>query len=76
MRELMMQPICVHALRRMRLGVSGVLRGPAAERHLSVGALIEGPNPRARKGWAEYRNQHRLDIEGKVASRVPGSCAH
>jgi hypothetical protein len=28
------------------------------------------------KAWAEYRKQNRLDIEGKVSSRAPGSCAH
>jgi hypothetical protein len=28
------------------------------------------------KAWAEYRKQHRLDIEGKISSRVPGSCPH
>ena len=28
------------------------------------------------KAWAEYRTQNPLDIEGKVSSRVPGSCPH
>jgi len=28
------------------------------------------------KAWAEHRKQHRLDIEGKVSSRVTGSCPH
>ena len=60
--------------------------GPAAEPHVSVRALILAvarfgiaSNDQTRvleKRWAEYRKQHRLDIEGKVPSRVPGSCPH
>jgi hypothetical protein len=60
--------------------------GPAAEPHVSVRALIlavarfgiaSKDQPRVlEKRWAEYRKQHRLDIEGKVPSRVPGSCPH
>lgn len=60
--------------------------GPAAEPHVSVRALILAlarfgiaSRDQARaleKAWAEYRTRHRLDIEGKVRSRAPGSCAH
>jgi len=60
--------------------------GPAAEPHVSVRALIlalarfgiaSTDNSRAlEKAWAEYRKQHRLDIEGKVPSRAPERCPH
>ena len=60
--------------------------GPAAEPHVSVRALIlavarfgiasKGQTRALEKAWAEYRKQHRLDIAGKVSSRVPGSCPH
>ena len=60
--------------------------GRAAEPHVSVRALIlalgrfeiaSTHQTRAlEKAWAEYRKQHRLDIEGKVPSRVPGTCPH
>lgn len=60
--------------------------GPAAEPHVSVRALIlavarfgiasKDQTRALEKAWAEYRKQHRLDIEGKVPSRVPGSCPH
>jgi hypothetical protein len=60
--------------------------GPAAEPHVSVRALIlavarfgiasKDQTRVLEKRWAEYRKQHRLDIEGKVPSRVPGSCPH
>jgi len=60
--------------------------GSAAEPHVSVRALILAlarfgiaSKDQARaleKAWAEYRKQHRPDIEGKVPSRAPGSCAH
>jgi hypothetical protein len=60
--------------------------GPAAEPHVSVRALIlavarfgiasRDQTRRLEKAWAEYRKQHRLDIEGKAPSQVPGSCPH
>ncbi|HKF06867.1 MAG TPA: hypothetical protein VKB49_31400 [Candidatus Sulfotelmatobacter sp.] len=60
--------------------------GPAAEPHVSVRALIlavarfgiasKDQTRRLEKVWAEYRKQNRLDIEGKVPSRVPGHCPH
>ena len=60
--------------------------GPAAEPHVSVRALIlavarfgiasKDQTRRLEKVWAEYRKQNRLDIEGKVPSRVPGCCRH
>ena len=60
--------------------------GPAAEPHVSVRALIlavarfgiasKDQTRVLEKRWAEYRKQHRLDIEGKAPSRVPGSCPH
>ena len=60
--------------------------GRAAEPHVSVRALILAlsrfgiaSKDQARaleKVWAEYRKQPRLDIEGKVPSRVPGTCPH
>jgi hypothetical protein len=62
------------------------MTGPAAEPHVSVRALILAlarfeiaSKDQARvleKAWAEYRKQHRLDIEGKVPSQVPRSCLH
>jgi hypothetical protein len=65
-----------------RCGVTG----PAAEPHVSVRALIlalarfeiasKDETRAMEKAWAEYRKQHRLDIEGKVPSRVPGTCPH
>jgi hypothetical protein len=61
-------------------------KGPAAEPHVSVRALIlavarfgiasKDQTRAVEKAWAEYRKQHRLDIEGKVPSRVSGSCPH
>src|SRR5258707_14083111 len=60
--------------------------GPAAEPHVSVRALIlalgrfgiasKDQTRALEKAWAEYRKQHRLDIEGKVPSLFPGSCQH
>lgn len=60
--------------------------GPAAEPHVSVRAMIlavarfgiasKDQTRALEKAWAEYRKQHRLDIEGKISSRVPGSCPH
>jgi hypothetical protein len=60
--------------------------GRAAEPHVSVRALILAlsrfgiaSKDQARaleKAWAEYRKQHRLDIEGKVPSPVSGTCPH
>ncbi len=60
--------------------------GPATEPHVSVRALIlavarfgiasKDQTRELEKSWAEYRKQHRLDIEGKAPSRVPGSCPH
>ena len=60
--------------------------GRAAEPHVSVRALIlalarfgiasKDQTRALEKAWAEYRKQNRLDIEGKVSSRAPGSCAH
>ena len=60
--------------------------GPAAELHVSVRALIlavarfgiasKDQTRRLEKVWAEYRKQNRLDIKGKVPSRVPGRCPH
>jgi len=60
--------------------------GPAAEPHVSVRALIlavarfgiasKDQTRRLEKVWSEYRKQNRLDIEGKVPSRVPGRCPH
>ena len=60
--------------------------GRAAEPHVSVRALIlalgrfgiasKDQTRALEKAWAEYRKQHRMDIEGKVPSRVPGSCPH
>jgi len=60
--------------------------GSAAEPHVSVRALIlalarfgiasKNQTRALEKAWAEYRKQHRLDIEGKVPSRVTGSCPH
>jgi hypothetical protein len=62
------------------------MTGPAAEPHVSVRAMILAlarfeiaSKDQARtleKAWAEYRKQHRLDIEGKVPSRVSTSCLH
>jgi len=61
-------------------------RGPAAEPHVSVRALIlamarfgiasKDQTRALEKAWVEYRKQHRLDFAGKVPSRVPGSCQH
>jgi len=58
----------------------------AAEPHVSVRAVIlalarfgiasKDQTRALEKAWAEYRKQNRLDIEGKVSSRAPGSCAH
>src|SRR6266700_4118122 len=55
--------------------------GRAAEPHVSVRALIlalgrfgiasKDQTRALEKAWAEYRKQQRLDIEGKVPSRVP-----
>jgi hypothetical protein len=28
------------------------------------------------KAWAQYRKQHRLDIEGRALVAVPQSCSH
>jgi hypothetical protein len=60
--------------------------GPAAEPHVSVRALIlavarfgiatKDQTRALEKAWGENRKQHQLDIEGKVRSRVPGSCQH
>jgi hypothetical protein len=60
--------------------------GRAAEPHVSVRALIlalsrfgiasKDQTRALEKAWAEYRKQHRLDIEGKVLSPVPGTCPH
>ena len=60
--------------------------GRAADPHVSVRALIltlgrygiasKDQTRALEKAWAEYRKQHRLDIEGKVPSRVPGTCPH
>jgi hypothetical protein len=60
--------------------------GRAAQPHVSVRALIlalarfgiasKDQTRALEKAWAEYRNQNRLDIEGKVSSRAPGSCVH
>ena len=58
----------------------------AAEPHVSVRAVIlalarfgiasKDQTRALEKAWAEYRKRNRLDIEGKVSSRAPGSCAH
>ena len=58
--------------------------GRAAEPHVSVRALLlalgrfeiasKDQTRALEKAWAEYRKQHRLDIEGKVPSRVSGTC--
>ena len=60
--------------------------GRSAEPRVSVRALIlalgrfeiasKDQTRALEKAWAEYRKQHRLDIEGKVPSRVPGTCPH
>jgi hypothetical protein len=60
--------------------------GRAAEPHVNVRALIlalsrfgiasKDQTTALEKAWAEYRKQHRLDIEGKVPSPVPGTCPH
>jgi len=60
--------------------------GRAVEPHVSVRALIlalsrfgiasKDQTRALQKAWAEYRKQHRLDIEGKVPSPVPGTCPH
>jgi hypothetical protein len=65
-----------------RCGVAG----PAAEPHVSVRALILAlarfeivPKDETRaleKAWAAYRQQHRLNIEGKVPEGVPEGCPH
>jgi len=60
--------------------------GPAAEPHVIVRALIlavarfgiaakDQTHP-LEKAWAEYRKQHKLDVEGKAPSGVPRSCPH
>src|ERR1700674_2795411 len=65
-----------------RCGVTG----PAAEPHVSVRALILAlarfeivPKDATRaleKAWAAYRQQHPLNIEGKVPEGVPEGCPH
>ena len=62
------------------------MRGPGAEPHVSVRALILAlarfeiaPKDEARaveKAWAAYRKQHRLSVEGKVSAEVPEGCPH
>jgi hypothetical protein len=62
------------------------MTGHAAEPRVSVRALILAlarfeiaSKDQARaleKEWAAYRNQHRLDIEGKTSARTPQDCSH
>jgi hypothetical protein len=60
--------------------------GHAAEPRVSVRALIlalarfeiasKDQTRALEKAWAQYRNQHRLDIEGRTLVRVPQRCSH
>src|SRR6266446_820740 len=58
----------------------------AAEPHVSVRALIlalarfeiasKDQTRALEKAWAQYRKQHRLDIEGRALVRVSPICSH
>jgi hypothetical protein len=60
--------------------------GHAAEPRVSVRALIlalarfeiasKDQTRAMEKAWAQYRKQHRLDIEGRALQGVPQSCSH
>ena len=62
------------------------MTGHAAEPRVSVRALIlalarfeiasKDQTRVLEKEWAAYREQHRLDIEGKTLIGVPQSCSH
>ena len=62
------------------------LKGPAAEPHVSVRALIlalarfeitSKDQTRALEGeWAAYRKEHQLDVERKVSAGGTESCPH
>jgi len=62
------------------------MTGHAAEPRVSVGALIlalarfeiasKDQTRAMEKAWAQYRKQHRLDIEGRALQGVPQSCSH
>src|SRR6266436_4295233 len=62
------------------------MTGHAAEPRVSVRALIlalarfeiasKDQTRASEKAWAQYRKQHRLDIEGRALQGVPQSCSH
>src|ERR1700751_5664848 len=62
------------------------MAGPAAEPRVSVRALIlalarfeiasKDQTRTLEKAWAQYRKQHRLDIEGRNVAGAPPSCSH
>jgi hypothetical protein len=62
------------------------MTGLAAEPLVSVRALIlalarfeiasKDQTRALEKAWAQYRKQHRLDIEGRALVAVPQSCSH
>ncbi len=62
------------------------MTGHAAEPRVSVRALIlalarfeiasKDQTRAMEKAWAQYRKQHRLDIEGRALQGVPQSCSH
>lgn len=62
------------------------LKGPAAEPHVSVRALIlaltrfeitsKDQTRALEREWAAYRKQHQLDVEGKVSAGGTESCLH
>jgi hypothetical protein len=62
------------------------MTGHAAEPRVSVRALIlalarfeiasKDQTRAMEKAWAQYRKQHRLDIEGRALQGGPQSCAH
>ena len=62
------------------------MTGHAAEPRVSVRALIlalarfeiasKDQTRAIEKAWAQYRKQHRLDIEGRALQGVPQSCSH
>jgi hypothetical protein len=62
------------------------MTGHAAEPHVSVRALIlalarfeiasKDQTRALEKAWAQYRKQHRLDIEGRALVRVSPICSH
>lgn len=62
------------------------LTGHAAEPRVSVRAVIlalarfeiasKDQTRALEKAWAQYRKQHRLDIEGRALVGTPQSCSH